>query len=71
MWKGNFTISHLLSFFWKYIQFNFSPQSSQAMEEIVIKVDEVDALTDRKLFVEKYGTGSLRPVDMTWLLEIT
>ncbi|CAB4027289.1 Hypothetical predicted protein [Paramuricea clavata] len=36
----------------------------KAMEEIVSKVDEVDAHKDRKLFIDKCGTGSLRPVDM-------
>jgi hypothetical protein len=34
------------------------------MEEIVSKVDEVDAHKDRKFFIDKCGTGSLRPVDM-------
>jgi hypothetical protein len=34
------------------------------MEEIVTKVDEVDALKDRKYFIDKCGTGSIRPVDM-------
>ena len=34
------------------------------MEEIVTKVDEVDALKDRKYFIDKWGTGSIRPVDM-------
>lgn len=34
------------------------------MGGIIQEAQQINALKDRKLFVEKHGTGSIRPVDM-------
>ncbi|XP_046854561.1 growth arrest-specific protein 7-like [Xenia sp. Carnegie-2017] len=36
----------------------------KAMGGIIQEAQQINALKDRKLFVEKHGTGSIRPVDM-------